>query len=101
MSMEQQAVEKLTPQEVKELFGEILKTYPILNTDPYSKRVFETGIADNGEPVLDFHVFAEARAAWLEKQDAEVRLAASKAKNKKSYDAAIISSERPDMEIKD
>lgn len=76
----------------------LINEHPLLSQDPYAKRVVESGLADNGEPVTDIGNFLAARAAWLDKESAEVRLAASENKDKKSYDAAVISSVRPDLE---
>jgi hypothetical protein len=95
MSMEEQ-----TPRnEDIEAAANLIDEHPLLRMDPYAERVAKSGLADNGEPV-DVGNFLVARAAFLEKQTAEVRLAASETKDKKSYDAAVISSERPDLEEK-
>jgi hypothetical protein len=77
----------------------LINEHPLLNQDPYAKRVAESGTADNGEPI-DIGNFLAARAAFLEKESAETRLAASERKDKKSYDVAVVSSVRPDLEEK-
>jgi hypothetical protein len=78
---------------------ELINNHSLLSQDLYAKRVTKSGTADNGEPI-DVGDFLVARAAWLEKEEAEVRLAAAEGKNKKSYDAAVISSIAPEHEEK-
>jgi hypothetical protein len=77
----------------------LVNEHPLLRHDLYAKRVVESGFADNGEPV-DVGNFLAARIAFLEKTDAEVRLAAAEGRDKASYDAAVIHSVRPDLEEK-
>ena len=93
------SMENSPKQEDVEAAMNLINEHHFLSMDGYAKRVAEKGVADNGDPV-DVGNFLAARAAWLEKQDAEVRLAAAEEKDSKSYDAAVISSVRPDLEEK-
>ena len=95
MSIEQMAPR---PEDIQAAMA-LINENPLLSRDPYAKRVAESGQADNGETV-DVGDFLSSRVAVLEKWDAEARLLASERKNKRAYDAAVISSERPDLEIK-
>lgn len=93
------SMEQTTRSENTEAAMQLINEHKFLREDPYAKRVAESGTADNGE-VVDIGNFLAARAAWLEKEDSEVRLAAAEAKDKKSYDVAVIASDRPDLEEK-
>ena len=68
----------------------LINEHPLLCHDNYAKRVVETGVADNGKPI-DIGDFLAARGAILE-------MDAVKRKNPAAYDAAVIHSERPDLE---
>jgi hypothetical protein len=78
----------------------LMQEDPLLSRDPYTQRVVETGTADNGE-VIDIGNFLSARSAVLKKWKAEAQLAAAERKDHKSYDAAVVNAERPDLEIEE
>lgn len=78
---------------------DFINKHELLSNDPYAKRVAESGLADNGEPI-DVRNFLAARAAVLEKWSAEEKLSAAEGRDKASYDVAVIHSVRPDLEEK-
>jgi len=87
-----------SPREVDvEAAMELINNNAFLSRDPYAKRVAESGTADNGEPV-DVGNFLAARAAILEKWDAEARLAAAEGKDRQAYKVAVTNSVKPEVE---
>lgn len=75
----------------------LINEHPLLKEDSYTKRVIETGLADNGKPI-DIGDFLAARSAVLEIKAAADRMDEIKIKNFDAYDAAVINSVRPDLE---
>jgi hypothetical protein len=86
MNMEEASVNPSDQEAARALVSQ----HPLLREDDYTKRVIETGIADNGKPV-DIGDFLAARGAILE-------MDAVREKNPDAYDAAVVHSKRPDLE---
>lgn len=98
MSMENMENSSPWPAEDLEIANMIINESPLLNKDPYTQRVLATGKFDNGEEVV-LGNFLTAREAILKKWQAEAQIAAAERKDRKAYDAAVINSERPDLEV--
>lgn len=88
------------PAEDLEIANMIIADSSLLSRDPYTKRVLETGKVDNGSEVI-LGNFLTAREGVLKKWQADAQLAAAERKDKKSYDAAVVNAERPDLEIEE